>query len=144
MQSFWNPVISVPFLVFIVYYDIIAGFIVVAACVMTFEARDSAAKVVPARFKISTTGPSSGSGGGGGGGGGNSHFMAHNAVSRGSYSGHGSLKTSGSQTGSVQQPTHPHGRLTSDRRALIESFMVFSRSLGVKAQNKSSLNVPQV
>lgn len=34
------------------------GFIVVAACVMTFEARDSAAKVVPARFK-STTGSSS-------------------------------------------------------------------------------------
>ncbi|KAL0271551.1 UNVERIFIED_CONTAM: hypothetical protein PYX00_008609 [Menopon gallinae] len=31
----------------------IGGFIVVAACVMTFEARDSAAKVVPARFKPS-------------------------------------------------------------------------------------------
>lgn len=30
------------------------GFIIVAACVMTFEARDSAAKVVPARFKLST------------------------------------------------------------------------------------------
>jgi hypothetical protein len=30
-----------------------AGFIVVASCVMTFEARDSAAKVVPARFKVS-------------------------------------------------------------------------------------------
>lgn len=30
------------------------GFIVVASCVMTFEARDSAAKVVPARFKVST------------------------------------------------------------------------------------------
>ena len=29
------------------------GFIVVASCVMTFEARDSAAKVVPARFKLS-------------------------------------------------------------------------------------------
>ncbi|XP_011313019.1 uncharacterized protein [Fopius arisanus] len=29
-----------------------AGFIVVAACVMTFEARDSAAKVVPARFRF--------------------------------------------------------------------------------------------
>lgn len=29
------------------------GFIVVASCVMTFEARDSAAKVVPARFKVS-------------------------------------------------------------------------------------------
>lgn len=28
------------------------GFIVVAACVMTFEARDSAAKVVPARFRF--------------------------------------------------------------------------------------------
>ncbi|XP_037909031.1 uncharacterized protein LOC119650372 [Hermetia illucens] len=28
------------------------GFIVVAACVMTFEARDSAAKVVPARLKV--------------------------------------------------------------------------------------------
>jgi hypothetical protein len=32
-----------------------AGFIVVAACVMTFEARDSAAKVVPARFRFSQT-----------------------------------------------------------------------------------------
>ncbi|KMQ87413.1 transmembrane protein 200a [Lasius niger] len=29
-----------------------AGFIVVAACVMTFEARDSAAKVVPARYRF--------------------------------------------------------------------------------------------
>lgn len=28
------------------------GFIVVAACVMTFEARDSAAKVVPARYRF--------------------------------------------------------------------------------------------
>lgn len=31
----------------------IKGFIIVAACVMTFEARESAAKVVPARFKLS-------------------------------------------------------------------------------------------
>ncbi|XP_014472568.1 PREDICTED: uncharacterized protein LOC106743336 [Dinoponera quadriceps] len=31
----------------------VGGFIVVAACVMTFEARDSAAKVVPARFRFS-------------------------------------------------------------------------------------------
>lgn len=30
------------------------GFIVVASCVMTFEARDSAAKVVPARFKMNS------------------------------------------------------------------------------------------
>ncbi|XP_020292049.1 uncharacterized protein LOC109858825 isoform X2 [Pseudomyrmex gracilis] len=31
----------------------LGGFIVVAACVMTFEARDSAAKVVPARYRFS-------------------------------------------------------------------------------------------
>ena len=30
------------------------GFIVVASCVMTFEARDSAAKVVPARLRAGT------------------------------------------------------------------------------------------
>ncbi|KAF2347417.1 hypothetical protein FHG87_021830, partial [Trinorchestia longiramus] len=28
-----------------------SGFVIVAACVMTFEARDSAAKIVPARFR---------------------------------------------------------------------------------------------
>lgn len=39
------------------------GFIVVASCVMTFEARDSAAKVVPARFKLSSGGRSRSSGG---------------------------------------------------------------------------------
>ncbi|XP_059612938.1 uncharacterized protein LOC132259358 [Phlebotomus argentipes] len=37
------------------------GFIVVAACVMTFEARDSAAKVVPARFKMGGSGSGGGS-----------------------------------------------------------------------------------
>lgn len=36
--------------------NIFTGFIIVAACVMTFEARDSAAKVVPARFKVSSSG----------------------------------------------------------------------------------------
>lgn len=36
----------------------------VASCVMTFEARDSAAKVVPARFKVSTGGGRGRSGGG--------------------------------------------------------------------------------
>ncbi|ERL87370.1 hypothetical protein D910_04765 [Dendroctonus ponderosae] len=60
----------------------VGGFIVVAACVMTFEARDSAAKVVPARLKLSTTGPPSGT-------------CAHNAAVR---NGHGSLRTAGSQT----------------------------------------------
>jgi hypothetical protein len=38
---------------------IVSGFIVVAACVMTFEARDSAAKVVPARFKPKASPPRS-------------------------------------------------------------------------------------
>nr|XP_031837289.1 uncharacterized protein LOC116429043 [Nomia melanderi] len=33
----------------------VGGFIVVAACVMTFEARDNAAKVVPARFRFNQT-----------------------------------------------------------------------------------------
>lgn len=33
----------------------LGGFIVVAACVMTFEARDSAAKVVPARYRFNQT-----------------------------------------------------------------------------------------
>lgn len=41
----------------------------VAACVMTFEARDSAAKVVPARFKMNTNSAATGAGMGGGGGG---------------------------------------------------------------------------
>lgn len=53
------------FIAFSIFY--FEGFIVVASCVMTFEARDSAAKVVPARFKISTGGRGRGGGGGGGG-----------------------------------------------------------------------------
>ena len=40
------------FAYFIIYFDrcyltLISGFLIVAACVMTFEARDSATKVVP-------------------------------------------------------------------------------------------------
>lgn len=46
----------------------VEGFIVVAACVMTFEARDSAAKVVPARFKMGSTSGTMGVVVGGGGG----------------------------------------------------------------------------
>ncbi|CAD6223083.1 GSCOCG00005385001-RA-CDS [Cotesia congregata] len=37
----------------------VGGFIVVAACVMTFEARDSAAKVVPARYRFNQNSSSS-------------------------------------------------------------------------------------
>ncbi|XP_018577518.1 uncharacterized protein LOC108915858 [Anoplophora glabripennis] len=107
----------------------VGGFIVVAACVMTFEARDSAAKVVPARFKLSTTGPPSA-------------VCAH-----GGYSRHGSLRTSGSQTGTTVQHTHQHSHYhssTTDRRALTQSFMHFSRGLALETQhNKNMLKVPQ-
>lgn len=76
---------------------------------MTFEARDSAAKVVPARFKMSATGPHGGGAGAGGVG------------------GHGSLRTSGSQTAGMQ---HFSARSsTTERRALTHSFLQFSRGL---------------
>ncbi|XP_063931211.1 uncharacterized protein LOC135143266 isoform X2 [Zophobas morio] len=112
----------------------VGGFIVVAACVMTFEARDSAAKVVPARLKMSTNGPPSGGSYGGG-------YTSH---THGGYSAHGSLRTSGSQTGSVHQSSSlTHGRTTTDRRALTESFLNFSRGLSLKTQCRNSLKVPQ-
>lgn len=98
------------------------GFIVVAACVMTFEARDSAAKVVPARFKMNNTSVSCG-------------HVSH------AGSGHGSLRTSGSQTATLQ---HQHAQ--PDRRAITQSFMQFSKGLALEAaQNKScALKIPQV
>ncbi|XP_074032945.1 uncharacterized protein [Leptinotarsa decemlineata] len=103
----------------------VGGFIVVAACVMTFEARDSAAKVVPARFKLSTTVPPP---------------NACQHVSHGTYSRHSSLKTAGSQT---TQYAHCHSS-TADRRAMTQSFMHFSRGLVLEAQPKKiSLKVPQ-
>ncbi|CAG9818823.1 unnamed protein product [Phaedon cochleariae] len=102
----------------------VGGFIVVAACVMTFEARDSAAKVVPARFKMSTTIPQA------------SVCTAHSGYSR-----HGSLKTSGVQTTSASQHSHCH---PGDRRALTQSFVSFSRGLVLDNQtNKMLLKVPQ-
>ncbi|CAG9771094.1 unnamed protein product [Ceutorhynchus assimilis] len=132
----------------------VGGFIVVAACVMTFEARDSAAKVVPARFKLSTTGPPPGT------------------CAR---SGHGSLRTAGSQTGTVTASSAAHhGSIhgqhhndhhrhhhhhASDRHSLTQSFVQFSRGLALDSKNighhkyvqgtspcgtrSSSLKVPQ-
>ncbi|CAH0546422.1 unnamed protein product [Brassicogethes aeneus] len=115
----------------------VGGFIVVAACVMTFEARDSAAKVVPARFKLSTTGPP---------------HHAPDVCTRGvgSFSAHNSLRTSGSQTagvGTAHPHPHPHGHghcpRTSDRRALTQSFMQFSRGLTAnQTQANNMLKVP--
>lgn len=115
------------------------GFIVVAACVMTFEARDSAAKVVPARFKMSTTVPPPSM---------CTHVAHGTHGNHGNYSRHGSLKTSGVQT---SQHPHPHMQKhshchsgTSDRRALTQSFMHFSRGLALETQNTNLLKVPQV
>lgn len=123
------------------YPDFFTGFIVVAACVMTFEARDSAAKVVPARFKLSTNLPPP-------------SMCSHGAHSghsnHGNYSRHGSLKTSGVQT---TQHTHNHSHMqkhfhchssNADRRALTQSFMHFSRGLALETQKKNLLKVPQV
>lgn len=98
---------------------------------MTFEARDSAAKVVPARFKLNNTRPSTG-------------VLCSHHVSCGG-SGHGSLRTSGSQTAG----TTSHQccvKSQPDRRAMTQSFMQFSRGLVLdKTQNKNnSLKVPQV
>nr|CAH7713250.1 unnamed protein product [Callosobruchus chinensis] len=119
----------------------VGGFIVVAACVMTFEARDSAAKVVPARFKASTMGaPSS--------------QCPHVAHGPGAAPGsrHGSLKTAGSQTAAAAVLTahaHAHCRTEAghaDRRALTQSFLHFSRGLNAMEAGKrktSSLKVPQ-
>lgn len=102
-----------------------------AACVMTFEARDSAAKVVPARFKMSTIAP------------------VPDACGRGSqhaHTGHGSLRTSGSQTGTTphvhqhqHQHQHSHCNRSIDRRALTQSFMHFSRGLTLNQHNKNCL-----
>lgn len=56
VSHFWlsleSVIITLISVCLVSYHSI--GFIIVAACVMTFEARDSAAKVVPARFKLST------------------------------------------------------------------------------------------
>ncbi|KAB0796929.1 hypothetical protein PPYR_10990 [Photinus pyralis] len=101
----------------------VGGFIVVAACVMTFEARDSAAKVVPARFKLSSTGPPSGA-----------PQCAY--PSHANRSTHNSLRTSGSQTTNLQYTNHMHS--PTDRHALTQSFMQFSRGLVVDSQTKST------
>ncbi|GAB0096157.1 hypothetical protein DMENIID0001_116340 [Sergentomyia squamirostris] len=91
------------------------GFIVVAACVMTFEARDSAAKVVPARFKMS------GTGGGGG-----------------SRSNGRSASSSRRATGVAATPTGPQGVLPPNRW---EHHMGLFRTTGSveKAPNRQAL-----
>lgn len=87
-----------------------------AACVMTFEARDSAAKVVPARLKVAGPMPMPGTGCG---------FVAGKG---GLSSHHSSLRTAGSQTATFQYQHHHQ----SERRALTQSFVQFSRGLAME------------
>ncbi|XP_060535310.1 uncharacterized protein LOC132707461 [Cylas formicarius] len=115
----------------------VGGFIVVAACVMTFEARDSAAKVVPARLKVSMTGPPAAAG-----------LRTRN--------GHGSLRTAASQTAANFLPAtssskrYPPagGPALADRHALKQSFVHFSRGLALEPtpqarRSRDSLKVQQ-
>ncbi|XP_049779665.1 uncharacterized protein LOC126176550 [Schistocerca cancellata] len=105
----------------------VGGFIVVAACVMTFEARDSAAKVVPARLKV--TG-SARAGGQSPQPGAHAHQAALAAGKQGSYrSDAGSARRSAScQTRWDNRPS-PSCTDVLSRRALTAAFVQFSRAL---------------
>ncbi|KAG8260301.1 hypothetical protein J6590_100009, partial [Homalodisca vitripennis] len=96
-------------------------FIVVAACVMTFEARDSAAKVVPTRLKYSTTHP-------------HRHSKLSPAVSSKLHS---SVRTDSrrsttkwEQTAVFRAPAvSPAASEALNRRALTAAFIQFSKNL---------------
>lgn len=77
-----------------------------AACVMTFEARDSAAKVVPARFKMAPV-----------------KVRQVAAAAR---------RSAGSQTARWEHHlgVFKSSPTSSDRRALTAAFMQFSKNLG--------------
>jgi hypothetical protein len=108
----------------------ISGFIVVAACVMTFEARDSAAKVVPARFKFNNTIKASPL---------SKKQLSERSDSRRSTScqtkwdNHiGLYGASSNKTGSGRDDTggtSPCGSEVVNRRALTAAFVQFSRAL---------------
>ncbi|XP_058827366.1 uncharacterized protein LOC131687304 isoform X2 [Topomyia yanbarensis] len=92
----------------------VGGFIVVASCVMTFEARDSAAKVVPARFKLSST--------------------ARNTSRRSTSTSNGPTSAA-SQSARWEQHlgvfrTSPAVEQVPDRKALTAALVHFSRALG--------------
>lgn len=101
-----------------------AGVIVVVACVVTFEARDSAAKVVPSRLKYSATYTAS-----------HRHSKLSPAVSS---KFHSSVRTDsrrntskwGDPTAVYRAPTgSPAANDAIDRRALTAAFIQFSKTL---------------
>ncbi|XP_062708515.1 uncharacterized protein LOC109426278 [Aedes albopictus] len=105
----------------------VGGFIVVASCVMTFEARDSAAKVVPARFKVSS----------------NTRNASRNTASRRSTSVANGPAQAASQSARWEQHlgvfrTSPAVEQVPDRKALTAALVHFSRALGTpKASHPS-------
>ncbi|XP_055529282.1 uncharacterized protein LOC129721129 [Wyeomyia smithii] len=97
----------------------VGGFIVVASCVMTFEARDSAAKVVPARFKLSGT----------------ARNPSRSNMSRRSTSTSNGPASVASQTARWEQHlgvfrTSPAVEQVTDRKALTAALVHFSKALG--------------
>ncbi|XP_052859732.1 uncharacterized protein LOC128266982 [Anopheles cruzii] len=100
----------------------VGGFIVVASCVMTFEARDSAAKVVPARFKLSGHGTARSS-------------SRQNTSRRSTGISNGPSGAVGSQTARWEQHlgvfrTSPATEQVPDRKALTAALVHFSKALG--------------
>ncbi|XP_054287778.1 uncharacterized protein LOC129003508 [Macrosteles quadrilineatus] len=101
----------------------VGGFIVVAACVMTFEARDSAAKVVPTRLKYSTTA---------------GHPHRHSKLSPAMSSKfHSSVRTDSRRSTTKWEQsqvfraaaTSPGANEALNRRALTAAFIQFSKNL---------------
>ncbi|XP_053674555.1 uncharacterized protein LOC128724858 [Anopheles nili] len=100
----------------------VGGFIVVASCVMTFEARDSAAKVVPARFKVNAQGSAR-------------NASRNNNSRRSTGVSNGPTAIVGSQTARWEQHlgvfrTSPATEQVPDRKALTAALVHFSKALG--------------
>ncbi|XP_001688637.2 uncharacterized protein LOC5667091 [Anopheles gambiae] len=100
----------------------VGGFIVVASCVMTFEARDSAAKVVPARFKLNAQGSAR-------------NPSRNNNSRRSTGVSNGPTAIMGPQTARWEQHlgvfrTSPATEQVPDRKALTAALVHFSKALG--------------
>nr|XP_017020571.1 uncharacterized protein LOC108073451 isoform X2 [Drosophila kikkawai] len=115
------------------------GFIVVASCVMTFEARDSAAKVVPARLRAggggsnknpsrSNQGSSASQRRGMGAQYQSSRWDQHFGVFR-SSPGDGHQQPQAAGISATHPHPHPHQQQPFDREALTAELVKFSRSL---------------
>ncbi|XP_070141194.1 uncharacterized protein [Drosophila kikkawai] len=124
------------------------GFIVVASCVMTFEARDSAAKVVPARLRAggggsnknpsrSNQGSSASQRRGMGAQYQSSRWDQHFGVFR-SSPGDGHQQPQAAGISATHPHPHPHQQQPFDREALTAELVKFSRSLRNSTMSDSS------